>query len=264
MQDPAQTFPRAMFAAVITVVLGYLIPVLMGLGIWGGEDWPDGFFATLGKKVGGRFLEAWITLAAVGSQIGLFEAEMSSDSFQVLGMAERGMLPKRLGIRSKYGTPTIGILMSASGVAVMSMTFEFEKVVEFLNYAYCLAVLLEFAAFIYLRIKAPYISRPYRVPLSTRGVILMLLPATLLSSMIIIVPWVQRKYDIIGFSIGVVVTGVFVHLFTEHARNKEWFKFSKFEPYDYEAFLQATEDDKEEGDNMKLLQKDRDDSSIKT
>ena len=45
--------------------------------------------------------------AAAVSQIGQFEAEMSSDSFQLLGMAERGFLPKALGRRSKHDTPTV-------------------------------------------------------------------------------------------------------------------------------------------------------------
>ncbi len=49
--------------------------------------------------------------AAAVSQIGQFEAEMSSDSFQLLGMAERGFLPKALGRRSKHDTPTVSLLM---------------------------------------------------------------------------------------------------------------------------------------------------------
>ena len=45
---------------------------------------------------------------------------------------------------------------------------------------YCLAELLEFAAFVWLRVKAPNLHRPYRVPLPTWGLILMLLPANAL------------------------------------------------------------------------------------
>ena len=45
--------------------------------------------------------------AAAVSQIGQFEAEMSSDSFQLQGMAERGFLPKALARRSKHDTPTV-------------------------------------------------------------------------------------------------------------------------------------------------------------
>ena len=56
--------------------------------------------------------------AAAVSQIGQFEAEMSSDAFQLLGMAERGFLPKALGRRSKHDTPTVSYLPSALHLCV--------------------------------------------------------------------------------------------------------------------------------------------------
>ena len=56
--------------------------------------------------------------AAAVSQIGQFEAEMSSDAFQLLGMAERGFLPKALGRRSKHDTPTVSFLRSALHLCV--------------------------------------------------------------------------------------------------------------------------------------------------
>ena len=61
----------------------------------------------VGVQVGGHWLSWWMVAAAAISQIGQFEAEMSSDSFQLLGMAERGFLPKALAKRSKHDTPTV-------------------------------------------------------------------------------------------------------------------------------------------------------------
>lgn len=58
-------------------------------------------------QVGGHWLSWWMVAAAAVSQIGQFEAEMSSDSFQLLGMAERGFLPRGLARRSKHDTPTV-------------------------------------------------------------------------------------------------------------------------------------------------------------
>ena len=58
---------------------------------------------------------------------------------------------------------------------------------------YCLGELLEFAAFIWLRIKAPDLYRPYRVPLPTWGVILMLMPAVSL-----LVRYYARCYNLFG------------------------------------------------------------------
>ena len=65
--------------------------------------------------------------AAAVSQIGQFEAEMSSDSFQLLGMAERGFLPAALAKRSRYDTPTIGIILSSLGILTL-VTFNFTQV----------------------------------------------------------------------------------------------------------------------------------------
>ncbi len=56
-------------------------------------------------------------------QIGQFQAEMASDSYQLQGMAERGFLPLVLAKRSHYGTPTLGELCAAcSGGSVLCAT----------------------------------------------------------------------------------------------------------------------------------------------
>ena len=77
-------------------------------------------------KVGGDWLSWWVVAAAAVSQIGQFEAEMSSDSFQLLGMAERGFLPAALAKRSKHDTPTIGIILSSLGILTL-VTFNFTQ-----------------------------------------------------------------------------------------------------------------------------------------
>lgn len=46
---------------------------------------------------------------------------------QVAGMAEKGILPKVLGTRNKYGAPTYGIVMSATGIAALA-TLSFSEV----------------------------------------------------------------------------------------------------------------------------------------
>ena len=67
------------------------------------------------------------------------------------------------------------------------------QIVELLNAVYCLAELTEFAAFIWLRIKAPDLYRPYRVPLPTWGCVLMLLPASGLLLTILALPVIAAR-----------------------------------------------------------------------
>lgn len=57
----------------------------------------------------------------------------------------------------------IGIILSSLGVLTLS-TFDFLQIVELLNIVYCLAELMEFAAFLYLRYKVPNLYR-YDTPL---------------------------------------------------------------------------------------------------
>ena len=77
--------------------------------------------------MGGKWLGWWIVAAAAVSQIGQFEAEMSSDAFQLLGMAERGFLPSVLAKRSKHDTPTLAIICSSLGILSL-VTFDFMQV----------------------------------------------------------------------------------------------------------------------------------------
>ena len=95
--DPGATFPRASLWAVLLVALGYLLPLLATIGATSSDvtnsSWTNGQSETVAEAVAGKWLKNWIVLAAGIANVGLFQAEMSSDSFQLLGMAERGMLP---------------------------------------------------------------------------------------------------------------------------------------------------------------------------
>ncbi|XP_019169129.1 PREDICTED: probable polyamine transporter At3g19553 [Ipomoea nil] len=181
IDDPSTTFPKALLGAVALVVSSYLIPLLAGTGalMANPSQWSDGYFAEVGMLIGGDWLKWWIQAAAAISNVGLFEAEMSSDAFQLLGMSEMGMLPSIFASRSKHGTPTFSIMCSATGVIFLSwMTFQ--ETLELLNFLYSIGMLLEFAAFVTLRIKKPGLRRPYKVPLQTFGATMLCLPPMLL------------------------------------------------------------------------------------
>ncbi|KAM1236269.1 hypothetical protein FF1_037373 [Malus domestica] len=96
VEKPKKTLPKALFYALIIVVLGYFFPLLMGTRAvpLDRELWTNGYFSDIAKIIGGVWLRWWIQGAAAVSNMGMFVAEMSSDSFQLLGMAEQGMLPK--------------------------------------------------------------------------------------------------------------------------------------------------------------------------
>ncbi|XP_024540259.1 probable polyamine transporter At3g19553 isoform X1 [Selaginella moellendorffii] len=223
IERPSETFPRALFAAVLLVVISYIIPLLAGTGVLDlhREDWEDGYFADIGREIGGQWLKWWINSAAALSNMGLFEAEMSSDSFQLLGMAEIGMLPRIFARRSKHGTPVLGILCSATGVVLLSwMTFQ--EIVELLNFLYCVGMLLEFAAFIWLRVKRPDLHRPFKLQLGTLGVVMFCLPP---SAFLVLVMCLASMRTIF-VSCGVAAVGIVLYPAIMFVKSKKWVEFA--------------------------------------
>uniref|UniRef100_A0A7I4DY35 Uncharacterized protein n=1 Tax=Physcomitrium patens TaxID=3218 RepID=A0A7I4DY35_PHYPA len=222
VEKPQRTFPKALMWAVLIVIVGYVVPLLAGTGAITPNDalWESGYFADVGKAIGGPFLKWWIEIAALLSNMGLFEAEMSSDSFQLLGMGEMGMLPKVFAKRSKHGTPLLGILFSASGVLLLSF-MSFQEIVEFLNFLYCIAMLIEFAAFIYLRLSQPNLVRPYKIPFGTVGVTVMSIPAIGL----IILVMCYASWKTIVVSVGLFLLGMMTYPTLQHAKAKRWVAF---------------------------------------
>ncbi|GAY48694.1 hypothetical protein CUMW_113680 [Citrus unshiu] len=227
VENPSKTFPKALLGAVVLVVSSYLIPLLAGTGGLTSlsSEWSDGYFAEVGMLIGGFWLKWWIQAASAMSNLGLFEAEMSGDAFQLLGMSEMGMLPAIFASRSKYGTPTLSILCSATGVIFLSW-MSFQEILEFLNFLYAIGMLLEFAAFIKLRIKKPDLHRPYKVPLQTFGVtMLCLLPAVLLVLVMCLAS--LRTFIVSG---GVIIVGFLLYPVLVHAKDRKWTQFDIEQP----------------------------------
>jgi amino acid transporter len=244
VDDPASTFPRALMIAVVLVVALYFFPTLAALGLPPGvappaDAWALGDYGRVALAVpgGGKWLAAWILVAAAASQVGQYQAEMASDAYQLQGMAERGFLPLFLARRSRFGTPTWGIALSCMGVAWLS-SFSFVGIISALNAVYCLAELLEFAAFVYLRARAPALPRPYRVPLSTVGVALMLLPASALLLTILALPWIERDWTTLAASGGALLAGCALYPALQLAKERGWLAFADLR-FEYEHHVAA-------------------------
>lgn len=222
VENPKRTIPKALFFAVMLVVGSNMIPLLSAIGAIEvvRENWNDGYFADAAYILGGVVLQMWIAAAAALSNMGMFEAEMSSDSFQLLGMGQSGMLPALFAVRSRYGTPLLAIMFSASGVLVLS-SLSFQEIVAAENYLYCFGMFAEFAAFIWLRIKKPGLARPYKVPLGTVGVILLCLIPSLLLVLVVAV----ASFKVMAASISAVLIGFVLWPCLEFVKSKKWLNF---------------------------------------
>ena len=136
-EQPKENSSKALIYTLILVVLSYFFPILIGTSSVPINDelWTKGYFSEIAKILRGNSLRWWIHAASTMSNMGMFLAEMSNDSFLLLCMAERGMLLEFFGKRSRHGTPMIGILISTSSVLLLSL-FSFQEIVATENISY--------------------------------------------------------------------------------------------------------------------------------
>jgi hypothetical protein len=154
-------------------------------------------------------------------------------------MADRGIIPKVMGTRNAFGTPTYGIILSASGVLVLAW-LSFSEVIEMLNILYCFAQLIEFAAFIYLRAMYPQMHRPYRVPLEIPGLIMMLALPTIFILIIISI----SSFVSVTSAFFLALFGFVVYELLEQSKVKGWFVFEN--QYEHSCPSLATTEDQGE------------------
>ncbi|KAH7666632.1 Amino acid/polyamine transporter I protein [Dioscorea alata] len=224
VQDPQRTFPVAMLVAGVLTCVSYFVPLLAVTGALAVSDdqWSDGFFADAAGMIGGKWLKIWTQAGAVLSAIGLYEAQLSSNTFQLLGMAELGLLPKVLSKRSKwFNTPWLSILVST--LITLTISFlSFSDIIAAANFLYSLGMLIEFAAFIRLRIKLPELKRPYKVPMGIAGVISM----CTVPSVILVFLMVMSGWRVWLLSVGLMFMAAGLYFCMDFCRSKECFKFS--------------------------------------
>ncbi|KAJ7549214.1 hypothetical protein O6H91_07G045800 [Diphasiastrum complanatum] len=169
VERPQEVFPKALSYAVLLVILSYLVPLLAGTGALNHKSsaWTDGYFAHVAMAIGGTWLKWWVEIAAAFSNAGMFEAEMSSDSFQLLGMGEK--------------------------------------------------------AFICLRMKQPNLVRPYKIPVSTMGAVLLCLPPCALIIIVMSIASLQTMF----FSFLCSLVGFILYPALQYVKHKKWARFAE-------------------------------------
>ena len=222
VEKPGKTYPAAMAAAVLLVTLAYLLPVAVGVGVdknW--SQWEEGYFPKVAAAIGGEWLGAWLTIAGLISAVGLLSALLCTSSRVPYAMGERGMLPAPLKkLHARYATPWVSILVNAVGVAAL-IPFSFQELVQVDMFLYAAALILEFAALVWLRVKAPGMARPYRVPFGIGGAIALSIPPVALCVLSIWIADAPTKWvSLAGIALGLIVFRLTAHRHGDATRDR--------------------------------------------
>jgi amino acid transporter len=222
VENPGRNYPLGMGIAVLLVFFSAFIPVLIGTGASTApySEWTDGYFISLSKEIVGPWLSYWLMLGSALTNIGMFEAEMSSDSWQIAGMADRGILPSFLGARNQYDTPTLGIVLSATGIVALCW-MSFSEVVDMLNLLFCYGQAIEFFAFLHLRRAKPDMPRPFKIPIGYHGMCVVL---TFPLAFIVVILYFSSATALIS-SVLLSLLGFVLYYILELARTNSWCAF---------------------------------------
>ena len=221
----------AMVASVALCAASSLVPMLAATAAsdlrWG--DYHNGAYVAVAEDLGGAWLGAWVVVSAAAANVGMFVSEMSSDAYQLSGMAERGLLPAALARKSPTtGTPTVAIGLSALGVLALS-GLTFESIVATENLLYVVSMCIELAAFVKLRRSHKDLHRAYTAPLGDGVLALSVVPA---AACLLLVAAVQ-PLEVWLLALGLLAAGLAVYaaigktrrrgtLFTYHVLHRDW------------------------------------------
>jgi amino acid transporter len=135
----------------------------------------SGGFPALGVWAGGRWMGMLLAAGGMASSAGLYSAVLLSISRIPQVMASDNLLPIKLcALHRRFKTPYVSILTSSLVVSVLILwTFSDLVIMDIMVYG--AGLLLEFIALLALRIKEPFRERPFRIPLNTTGLFLMIL-----------------------------------------------------------------------------------------
>eukprot|EP00927_Polykrikos_kofoidii_P039453 TRINITY_DN33835_c0_g1_i1.p1 TRINITY_DN33835_c0_g1~~TRINITY_DN33835_c0_g1_i1.p1 ORF type:complete len:558 (+),score=50.87 TRINITY_DN33835_c0_g1_i1:90-1763(+) len=220
VDNPSINFPKGLSFALLMVVAVYMLPLLVCIGALPSNlVWTQGFYVEAGSRFGGYAVQASVVMAAAVSNVGMFLSEQLMDTFMLAGMAELGLLPAILAVRNRHGVPSVSLVLTLLVVVALSPC-RVVDLVEMLNGLNCLGLLMAFAAFLKLRVCAPALSRPYRIPLGTVGCVVMLGIPTALCLLIIIMPYVERDLVNIFFFHGSVLFGFLLYAGLGILRNR--------------------------------------------
>jgi amino acid transporter len=173
-RQPERAFRLALFCALPLITAAYVLPI--GVAVASGAlpwtEWTTGALPAIAASIGGSWLGHAMAVGAVVSTAGLFLSLLLTNSRLPYVLARDGRLPTWLAaVHPRFGTPWTAVLVSAAFYAAFA-GFSFKELIVLNVWLYSVSLVVELAAFVWLRWSAPAMPRPWRVPGGTPAVLL--------------------------------------------------------------------------------------------
>jgi amino acid transporter len=174
---PQRTYPLAMAGAVTLGALTYIVPIAavaatgLAANKWTTGGWADVARAVMGSGMIAQGVAVGITIGGMMGAFGTLNALTMALTRLPAAMADDGLLPRVFTRRNpKNGAPYVAIFGCAI-VWALALNLSFAKLIMLDILLTGSSILLEFASLVALRIRAPELPRPYKVPGGLAGAI---------------------------------------------------------------------------------------------
>jgi len=174
VKGPVKAYLKAIGIAFFGIYFFYFLLTWLAVhsGI-SGETLAEKGIPYLGYVMGGKGLGILLSLGGMASMLGIFCAVLLSVSRIPAVMGRDRLLPGIFSrLHTKYDTPYISIIICASLVSLLVL-LPLEDLLVTDICLYSAGISLEFAALIRLRKSAAGLSRPFKIPLKKRGLLLL-------------------------------------------------------------------------------------------
>lgn len=168
---PERAFRLALFVSLPVITAAYLLPIGAALAAGGlaWTQWQTGALPQVAEAIGGAWLGHAVAAGAVLSATGLFLSLLMTNSRLPFVLAREGLMPRAIAaVHTRFGTPWVAVVLSAAVYAAFAV-FSFKELIVLNVWLYSLSLLVELAAFLWLRVSAADMVRPWRVPGGTPG-----------------------------------------------------------------------------------------------
>jgi amino acid transporter len=164
VENPQRNYPRAMFVSMLTIMCVYTLPLI---AVWAvgipAASFSTGAWAAAAGLIGGSALAMSVVFAGSLDGLGTFNALTLTLTRLPYAMAEDGLLPRVLGLRTSKGVPWVSVL--ACGITwALALSLTFERLISIDLVLWGASLILEFLSLIVLRRTEPALPRPFRIP----------------------------------------------------------------------------------------------------
>ena len=164
VENPQRNYPRAMFVSMLTIMCVYTLPLI---AVWTvgipAASFSTGAWAAAAGLIGGSVLAMSVVFAGSLDGLGTFNALTLTLTRLPYAMAEDGLLPRILRLRTRNGVPWVSVL--ACGITwALALSLTFERLISIDLVLWGASLILEFLSLIVLRRKEPQLTRPFRIP----------------------------------------------------------------------------------------------------